>query len=596
MTPQEPADQEESGVVALLNTLRELENAGRVDEALSISRQWLSAHPNTRLSVAIWYEFGRLMQKQGSHVQAENAFRAALEKKFDFHEARIALGLALEAQGKTDEAVNTWVSAIPPVAAQIELLNNAGRLLDQAHRPEEAERVLQQSLTLDSTQEPVLTTLLQLRQKLCHWPVLTPALGVDVARQQACIGPLMSLALFDDPVTNLASARRFLASRALDTAGATLTQRGAVYAHHARLRVGFLSADFRLHATSIFFAPLIEQLDRTHFEIYLLDLTTAADPFGSMRAHLLQSADHHVPLQSLSDDAAAAQIAALEIDVLIDMAGLTAGARPAIVAARPAPVQLAYLGFLASCGIPAVDYVVTTRDLFTQACCEGFTEAPLYLPDRYLTLPAATPLARTLTRADCGLPDDAMVYCALLNSYKITPEMFACWMRILRAVPDSVLWLVEENKTLRANLEAEARQHGISAERLHFSPRVMPDEYRARLSLADLFLDSSPYGNGATTHDVILARLPILTKPGNTMMSRLAAHVMSALGLNELIVPDLAHYEALAIDCGRDRDRLARYRETLTAAMATSTLFDREKFVRDFGALIRDAVAATPVS
>ena len=577
-------------VGALLETTRKLELEGRSAAALDLFRQWLSQNPNGPTSFLAWYEFGRVLQNTRAFVQAENAFRSVLEQKASLYPAAIALGAALEAQGRIDEAIAVWQSTLQPDPVRVELMNNIGRVLDANFRFEPAEEVLLQSLATNKAQADVIATIIQLRQRMCRWPVIDAEIGVPVETQETCIGPLTSLALIDDPVKNLASARQFLTMKSFDQAYPAMVQRGQFYPGHERLRVGFLSADFRLHATSIFFAPIIEGLDRSRFEVYGFDLTTIPDPLVTMRERLIRGFDHHVPLQTLRNEEAAAEIRAAEIDILVDMSGLTSGAHPEIVARRPAPVQIAYLGFLGSCGIPTVDYLMTARGLFPDECPQGFSEKPLYLPGVYFTVDPTQPALAQSSRSVCGLPEDATVYCALMNSYKINPATFSRWMKILEAGPGSVLWLVEENPTARRNLIAHARDMGADPERLIFSQRIHPAEYRARLRQADLFLDTSPYGNGATAHDAVLADLPILTRPGNTMMSRLSAHMMRGLGLHEFVVADWDAYEQMAIELGRDRQRLARYREAMRLARATSPLFDTPRFVREFGETLLAAV------
>jgi predicted O-linked N-acetylglucosamine transferase (SPINDLY family) len=578
---------------SILEAGRKLEAGGLVSQAIDLFREWLKSNANVELSFLIWYEFGRLLQKDGNYVKAESSFRAALEQKPQFVEAMLALGKSLESQGKLDQAIATWQSAIPSEELQIDLLNNIARLMDQTHRPEDAELALVRSLKLNNRQDAVVTTLLQQRQKLCRWPVISEEIGADIEFQKEHIGPLMSLALTDDPKENLGSVNRFLKSKQLDKVVQSPLKRGQFYKNHTKIRVGFLSADFRLHATSIFFAPLIEGLDRKIFEVYLLDITTASDPFFEMRKRLISVADQHVPLQNIDDAAAIARIIESEIDVLVDLSGLTAGARPGIVAARVAPLQMSYIGFLASCGMPSVDYIVTTKDLFPKKNQSGFTEKPLYLEGTYLVVDPNTELQPGVTRAQFNLPEDGMIYCALLNSYKITPEMFGAWMNILKAVPDSVLWLVDENPTTRKNLESYATSHGIDKARLHFSQRVHPAQYRSQLALADLFLDTSPYGNGATARDAVVANLPILTKPGRTMMSRLSAHVMKSMGLKELIVKDIGSYENKAIEIGKNKSMIREIKEKMLASRTTSLLFNTEKFTKDFGDAISYAVNET---
>lgn len=570
---------------------RSLETQGQRDEAIAWHRHWLLQQPNAQGAHMCWYEYARLLFVQGHSETAENAFRSALEIQPHFMEASVGLGKALEAQGRLADAIQTWESAIPAKPLQIELLNNIARVCETMHNAERAETALIESLRLDNTQAAVITTLLQQRQKLCRWPVISEELGVALDVQRAHVGPLMSLALFDDPVANRAAVQRFIENKSFCTDTNALTAAGKLYPNHTKIRVGFLSADFRLHATSVFFTPLIEHLDRKLFEVVLLDITTGADPFPFARQHLLGTADGVLALQNLDDAQAAAAIQAHEIDVLIDMAGLTAGARPGIVAQRPAPVQMSYIGFLGSCGIPNVDYVLTTHDMFPHEHAHAFSEKPLEIEGLYLSFTSDAPVNTGTQRADCDLPEDAFVYCALLNSYKITPEMFAAWIDILQNVPNSVLWLVEENPTMRANLEQQAQLHGLNPQRLRFSQRVHPAEYRTRLALADVFLDSSPYGNGATTRDVLSAHLPIITKPGNTMMSRLTAHMISAVGLQELVVEDMQAYVRKAIALGHDRAQVAHYKQRIADSRDTSPLYNTKLFAQRFGAAILQGVS-----
>ena len=583
MDMSQPVANDAAAVQAVLDAARACETAGQLTQALTVYRNWLLKSPSGSHAVLFWYEYGRLLNLTKDYDRAESAFRAALEQDPYLIEATLALGKTLEAKGKIREAIQIWQKAVPSNTLQIEVFNNIARVSDQLHAPEQSEQALLRSLLLNGEQDAVITTLLQQRQKMCRWPVLTEELGISIDKQKDAIGPLMSLALFDDPAENLASVNAFLVSKAYLKTGPALASKGQLYAGHDKLRVGFLSADFRLHATSVFFSPLIEQLDRNRFEVYLLDITAADDPFPFVREKLLRSADHHIPLQSLDDTAAARKINELEIDILVDLGGLTSGARPSIVAQRPAPVQVAYLGFLASCGIPSVDFIVTTEDLFPQQHARGFSEQPLKLAGTYVSFTNDPPIDTGTTRAACGLPEDGTVFCALLNSYKITPQMFDCWMRILIGVPGSVLWLVEENETTNANLKAAAVSRGVPADRLRFSQRVHPAEYRTRLALSDLFLDSSPYGNGATTRDVLSANLPVLTKPGQTMMSRLTAHMIHAVGLDELIVASLDDYVGKAIELGSDRQRLAALKRQIAAAKANSPLFDTRLFASQFG-------------
>jgi predicted O-linked N-acetylglucosamine transferase (SPINDLY family) len=237
-----------------------------------------------------------------------------------------------------------------------------------------------------------------------------------------------------------------------------------------------------------------------------------------------------------------------------------------------------------------VDFIMTTRDLFPSEGANGYSEAPLYLPGAYLTVDPLAPHNAPCSRTQAGLPEAAFVYCALLNPFKLRPALFERWVHILGQVPGSVLWLVEENTTARKNLIEFAQARGLDASRLVFTPRITPADYRARLQLADLFLDTSPYGNGATAHDAVLANLPMLTRPGSTMMSRLTAHVMAHMRMQPLVVKDWHSYETTAIQLGNHPQLLAEAKQRMREARPSSALFDHLRFAREFGDTLRSGM------
>jgi len=575
-------------VQELIARARSLELSGLTDQGINLYSEWLLKYHNSPLAYIAWYEFGRLLFSARLFLRAENAFKAGLEINPQLHEATLALGLALEAQGRIPEALALWGGSLQPLETRISVLNNLGRIFDSEHRVEECEKVLLESLHLKTNQTDVISTLLHLRRRLCRWPVFSSELGLGDLKKKEYFGPLSSLAEYDDPQANLDSVKIFLKLKGWDKAQPSLVPRGARYPNHPKIKVGFFSADFKLHATSIFFASLLELLSRDEFEVYALDITVAKEFSGSnMQARLLKAVDHHIPLQSLSDAAAAAAIRAQEIDILVDMSGLTAGGRPQILNYRPAPMQVSYLGFIGSTAIEAIDYIMTVQDLLPSKFESCFTEKPLYLPGPYFAIDKSTQMNVSFTREDCGLPSEGFVYCALLNSYKITPTVFDCWLRILKAVDKSVLWLVEENLTTRQNLVEYARAHGVDESKLVFSKRMHPEQYRASLAVADLFLDTSPYGNGATTHDAILANLPVLTCPGNTMMSRLSSHMMKQAGWGQFSVNTWDEYERQAIYFGHYPENLAKQKQQMRASFGTGKLFDAHIFAHDFGETLK---------
>jgi predicted O-linked N-acetylglucosamine transferase (SPINDLY family) len=569
--------------------VRALELAGQINEALDAYRVWLRKNPNLPVSFAMWFEYGRLLLNTGAFYQSENAFKAVLEQKADFAEAFMGLGSALEAQGKIDEAIAVWQGALRSVEVRTGLLNNIARVSDGRFSHDQTELVLLQSLYANPKQPEVISTLINVRQKLCQWPVFTKELPVSIAEQKKMIGPLASLALVDEPARNLEAAKRFIELKKYDAAFKPLVKKDHKYRKHPKIRLGFLAADFRLHATSVFFVQLLENLNREEFEIYGFDLTVVNFAGDYMRPRLLKALDHHIELQACTDEVAANKIRELEIDVLVDLSGLTSAARPGIVFRRPAPVQISYIGFLAGSAISTMDYVMTTPDLF-EGAESGFTEEPLYLKHTYATIDDSSPKLSHLTRQSQKLPEKDFVFCALLNPYKITQPVFESWMRILLATPNSVLWMISDTEKQKENLIECATSFGVDPKRLIFTQRIQPSEYRASLELADLFLDTSPYGNGATAHDAVVANLPMLTCPGKTMMSRLTAHFMKAMGLDELVAKDWSDYEAKAIDLANHPEKVLEYREVMRKSRESSALFNQKLFAEDFSMSIKKAM------
>ena len=300
--------------------------------------------------------------------------------------------------------------------------------------------------------------------------------------------------------------------------------------------------------------------------------------------------DHLVRIAHMDDNTAARVIASHGIDVLIDLQGLTHGARPNILVQRPAPVQISYLGLPGTCALPGVDWIIADRFVMPEALLPHCSEKPIYLPHCFQVSDRQREVGPAPTRAGCALPEDAFVFCAFSNNFKITERGFAGWMRILQAVPGSVLWLLADNDGARENLARAADAQGVGRDRLVFAPRVAPPDYLARFALADLMLDTFPYNAGTTANDALWMGLPIVTCAGRSFASRMAGSLLMAVGLAELVTGSPAEFEALAIRLGNDRARVASLKRHLAGQGRASALFDVPAIVR----AIEDAV--TPLA
>jgi predicted O-linked N-acetylglucosamine transferase (SPINDLY family) len=331
-----------------------------------------------------------------------------------------------------------------------------------------------------------------------------------------------------------------------------------------------------------------EKIDRGRLEMYLYALRASDENVFERRARA--AFEHYVPVSELSVAALAQRIREDRIGILLDRNGYTLNAREALFALKPAPIQVNAIGFPGTLGAPWYDYIFTDRFSLPEALSRFYTERPLYMP--HMAFPSDTtrlPAGPGPTRAACGLPERGFVFCCFNNAYKILPEVFAIWMRLLAATPGSVLWLLEPGTEAKANLRREAHAAGIDPGRLLFAPRVSVGEHVARNAAADLFLDTYPYGAHTTANDALLAGLPLLTCVGETLASRIAGAQLMAIGLPELIAPSLAEYEALARRLSGEPGLLASYRTRLTQNRRTHPLFDMTRYARDFEALMLEA-------
>jgi predicted O-linked N-acetylglucosamine transferase (SPINDLY family) len=324
-----------------------------------------------------------------------------------------------------------------------------------------------------------------------------------------------------------------------------------------------------------------ERLDRRCLELFGYGiLARDAGPIGQ---RVERAFEHFADVSGESVPRIAQRIRDDRIAILIDLNGYTRNARPPIFALRPAPVQINCIGFPGTLGAPWYDYIFTDRFSLPEPLQRFYTERPLYMP--YMAFPSDTtrlPAGAPPSRPTCGLPEHAFVFCCFNTSYKILPEIFAVWMRLLAAVPGSVLWLLETSTEAKENLRREARHAGIDAQRLIFAPRVGVGEHVARNAAADLFLDTYPYGAHTTANDALLAGLPLLTCAGETLVSRIAGSQLTAIGLPELITGSFADYEALALKLATEPTLLKRYRDRLAANRHTAPLFDMDRYARDF--------------
>jgi predicted O-linked N-acetylglucosamine transferase (SPINDLY family) len=530
---------------------------------------------------AAWFNLGTELVRAGDAEAGMNAYRNALTLKPDFHPAAANLGLQLEAKGDRMGALQVWGQALQSNEARTTLLNQRARLLEQAGQLADAAQELTTSLTTDPAQPDAIQHWVHLRQKMCRWPVLEPPTGLTTAGLLQDCGPLASLALTDDIPTQTAIAERWL-TRKTTTAPHRLSP--AEGYDHDRVRIGYLSSDFGRHAMGYLIAELFERHDRGQFAVH--GYCIGRDDGSELRHRIVGAFDRFLSLNGLSDEQAAQAIANDEIDILVDLNGLTAGARPQILRWRPAPIQATYLGFIGPVPLPELDYLFCDRFVIPDEAAAAYRPAPLPIAGLYQANDRHRVIGEASAREDVGLPAYAFVFCCFANHYKVTQTMFGAWMTILERVPGAVLWLAEDNEWSKANLRAEAAQRGIDPDRLIIAPRVDPAAYIARLPLADLFLDTFPYNAGTIASDALRMGLPLITQCGQSFVARMAARMLTAIGAGDGITQTLEDYVERAVTLGTDPDLYAAYRAHFTLDAWEATIGDSAGFTAEYEATL----------
>ena len=586
-------------IVELFNAAQCLTDAKHPDIATDLYRLWL-ANTNSPIAYAVQFNLAVMLDNASDDNGAEAAYRAALAQKPGFIEGGINLANLLERTRRQEEALSTWRTMLASVNVKepadrgfhLQALNNLGRLLENRDELPEAMAMLTRSLKEDPNQKNVMTHWVHLRQKLCEWPVYGRVDGVTVSDMVAATSSLAMLGVSDDPVLQLQAAQRYVNEKVLKDVPHYMSSRQS-YGHN-RLRIGYLSSDFCSHAVSILTAELYGLHDRAKVEVF--GFCWSNDDGSPLRARVVAGMDRYVKIGTLSDKEAACLIRSHEIDVLVDLHGLTRGTRHNILSYRPAPVQIAWLGFPGPTALPEIDYVLADPFVFPPELEPFFTEKPLRMPHTFQINDRQRIVGPRPTRESCGLSADAFVFCSFNSSFKLTPEVFGSWMRILKRVPGSLLWLMADNDQVRENLSRAAEMHGIASTRLCFATRVAPADYLARYQLADLFLDTFPFGAGTTGSDALWAGLPLLTYAGRSFASRMAGSLLRAVDLPELIADSLQDYEEKAVALGLDRAKIDTMKCLLDENRLTCILFDSPRFVRDLETLYRQVSDELPAA
>jgi predicted O-linked N-acetylglucosamine transferase (SPINDLY family) len=521
---------------------------------------------------------GLALSGENRHQEAIQIFDEAFALDPHNAEALIGKGVALKALRRLPEAIETYRRAIEvaPRAANAHL--NLGNTLALLNRHEEALGCYERVVALDPGVTEALSSLVYTKQRRWDWaglPEQRQFLLERVRARQYVANPFALLGICDDPELHQIAARAYTR----ETLPLAAIAQPPPATQRDRLRIGYFSADFRNHAVMQLIAGALECHDRDAFEIHAFSYGPEAE--DAMRARIRATMDHFHECARMSDGAITAMARRAGIDIAVDLKGYTQDARLAPFAARLAPVQVSYLGYPGTVGADFLDYILADATVLPLDQQRFYDEKFIHLPDSYQANDDRRVIAPdTPSRAEAGLPADGFVYCCFNNAYKITPEIFASWMRIMAAVPGSVLWLLANDSDSIARLRGAAEAERIDPARLVFGPSLPSAQHLARHRLADLFLDTLPYNAHTTASDALWAGLPVLTQLGQAFAGRVAASLLNAVGLPEMITRDAAAYEALAIALGRDAARAAALRAKLAAAIPSAPLFDTPRFTR----------------
>jgi protein O-GlcNAc transferase len=491
---------------------------------------------------------------------------------------RVERGFRSIRLGRYAEAVDAFTAALALAPRNIDALRGRAQCLFVLGRLEEAGLAYDSLLAVAPDLDYMAGERLHVKLHGCDWREYEQArldIVERVRRGERADVPGCFMCHSDSPADQLACARIFTGSTC--AVGAP-PARPPIRPLRERIRIGYLSADFCTHATTHLAAGLFEKHDRTRFEIHAFSF--GPNDGSPMRRRIEAAFEHFVDLTGRTDEDIAAEVARGDIDIAVDLKGHTLGARPRIFALRPAPVQVSFLGYPGTLGASFMDYIVADRIVIPESDQGHYDEAVIYLPGSYQVNDEARATARVPLRSEAGLPETGFVFCCLNSAYKITPAVFDAWMRILSAVPGSVLWLLGSTPTAEGHLRLEARRRGIDPRRVIFAPRVAPADHCARIALADLFLDTAPVNSHTTASDALWAGVPLITVAGRTFTSRVATSLLHAIGLPQLSVGNLADYQNLATRLAVNRQELIALEQHLAAARRTSSLFDSGVYAR----------------
>ena len=583
----------------------------KLEEAEAISRKAIKFKPNF---VTIHFNLGFILNEIGKFKEAELSYKKAITLKPEFVEAYYNLGVTLQALGRTDEAVESYKKAIMLKPKFVEAHNNLGVILKDLGKFDDAEASYKKAIeykvdyaealsNLGEVQKSLgriddslsnykyayqlkpdldylLGALIHLKMNFCIWDDLPKNINMltkKINNGEKASTPFALLSLIDDPSIHKKAAEIYSNDK---FPRSNIFPRIPQYHDHEKIKIGYFSADFWNHPTSYLTAELYENHDRKKFEIHAFSF--GLDTNDKFNIRIKEGVDYFHDVRTMSDYDVVKLVRSLEIDIAIDLKGFTGMNRQGIFAMSTAPIQVSYLGYPGTMAVDYLDYLIADRTLILKEKEKDYSEKIVYMPNSYQpNVSKKSAFKSSLTRQDVGLPNRGFVFCCFNNQYKITPLTFAGWMRILKATDGSVLWLLVSNINAAKNLKKEAVKLGINEDRLIFANYIPNEEHLKRIQLADLFIDTLPYNAHTTASDALRMGLPVLTCIGDSFAGRVAASLLNAVRLPELITTSQDQYESSAIALAKNPEKMKIIKDKLINNLNKTTLYDAALYTRN---------------
>lgn len=553
-----------------------LHQSGQLDAAETQYKKLLNFLPsNTDLLTNL----GTIALQKGKLEDGVRIIGKSLKINPNQHHALNSQGNALKDLKRLDDALTSYDRAIVLKPDFAEANYNRGVTLQDLKRLDEALASYDRALVLKPDIDFILGYSLHTKMQLCIWdnlPKYLNELTHKINDGEKAVVPFVLFALLDDPELQRKASEIYVNATYPVSHVLPKIQR---YPQHAKIRIGYFSADFRIHPMSHLTAELYETHDRNQFEIYAFYF--GPDTKDKMNLRIKAGVDHFLDVRTLSDNDITMLARSFEIDIAVDLGGYTAGSRVGIFAMQAAPIQIHYMGYAGTMGAVYIDYLIADRTLIPEDKQQHYSEKIVYIPNSYMVNLSKIEVAEaTLIRQEHDLPGTGFVFCCFNNSFKITPTTFAGWMRILKATEGSVLWLYEGNNSTIKNLTTEALKFGINEDRLIFAKHMPVEDHLNRIQLADLFMDTLPCNAHTTASDALRMGLPVLTCIGNSFASRVAASLLNAVNLPELITTSQEQYESLAIELATHPEKLKAIKDKLANNLPTAPLYDTPLFTK----------------